>query len=1513
MKKDSLISAPSKQHGANLGNGKLFLAACLVTSLVSASYADTTIPSPTRGDNAAYTFVDRTEPDNRMPIKIYNSETGATTATKSLDIKKTTSSDGTVTYSFAEDEKMGVTYTPYGEDPDDVTRLHSDAQSHDITVDPSSAVGPIPNPVPAYPSAGVRIRHTGESIDITSEQHEGKRPVFYQNQTTLNFTDLSESGHWNAELRGGVISNSGTIGNIIADFVENSANAVRVGDAGYPTAYGAAIYNSGQIDYIEGAFIKNYATNGGGAIYNIAGANIDEIVADFIGNSSGNGGAINNGGTIGSVTGSFVGNYVTGSNSGAIANSGIITNINADFIGNEANIGGAIGNSGTITNITGDFLGNVGIGYGGAISNTGTIDTITSNFTKNSSLADSSVYGGGAMYNNGTVNSITGNFTENVSEQSLGGAIFNDTAGTIVSLDGHFIDNSASGSGGAIYNKGTIGAYDAETGELDVIGGSFVGNTSTNGDGGAIYNSGTVYGFVGNFKENTANTSGGAIYNAGTIGLFDEETGEPIDAITVIGDFVDNSVTGENGKGGAIYNTGRISVLASDFAGNKATYGGALFNDSDGYIYTVVGDFTNNGDSNNIRGGAIDNRGTIDYLFSDFTNNKTNQSGGAISNGGTIGHIKGDFDHNASLGGPGSGGIGGGAILNTGTINSIESNFTNNDAGNGGAIYNMSNIGNINGNFDQNTALNGIGGGIYNTGAGHIDSITGDFTGNRAATGGAIYNTSTIGTQNSETGVLTGITGDFVGNKSGLGGAVYNTGRIYYVSGDFETNTSTTDGGAIYNNGILGAQDSATPAITGNFTGNYAAQNGGAIYNDTDGEIYGIKGNFTANYYDDGEEEIIPVDGGAVYNKGNISYIDGNFTNNKAQHFGGGIYNSSTGAINDVKGDFTGNTAQKGGAIYNDGGTINVANANFRNNTATSENSGGAIHNKQGTVVLDAKNSNMVIAGNTAGDTNVAIYNENGGTDDTKATVSLAANSGKTLSIRDEITGNGENGNGYNWVLINSGYPYRDSGIIDVGARISNQTIQLDDGTLKLQEDTLIDGNDLILNGGKIDMGNGSTGTATLNKITINGDTDIKVDVDYKAGTADRITTEDKSPDSYEFNDGKLHITDLNVVTEPTDGNVTIQFVDDDDPLKPHIVLDAVTLDREIMSPIGKYTASYDSDSGKMGLKRIGFNPAILASPVAAQLGGYLNALNSYEQAFNNLDMRMNYDNKTRNAFKYANKYADSSNNMVYSPTFLQEKNAGVWLRPYISYESVGLKNGPKVDNALYGSFFGGDSPVYSTKNGVDMQYSLYAGYTGSHQSYTDTGIYNNGGMLGATALLYKDNFFTALTLNAGASVGDASTKYGHEDFTMLNAGVASKTGYNIEFADGKFIVQPSILLSYTFVNTFDYTNAAGVKITSDPLHALNVSPGLKFIGNFGNGWQPYIGARMVWNIIDRTHFHANDIALSSLSVKPYVQYGLGIQKLWGERSTGFAQVMMRNGGRNGVAFNVGYRYALGK
>ena len=63
--------------------------------------------------------------------------------------------------------------------------------------------------------------------------------------------------------------------------------------------------------------------------------------------------------------------------------------------------------------------------------------------------------------------------------------------------------------------------------------------------------------------------------------------------------------------------------------------------------------------------------------------------------------------------------------------------------------------------------------------------------------------------------------------------------------------------------------------------------------------------------------------------------------------------------------------------------------------------------------------------------------------------------------------------------------------------------------------------------------------------------------------------------------------------------------------------------------------------------------------------------------------------------------------------------------------------------------------------------------------------------------MAYKGNFFTGLTANVGANAGEASTMFGREDFAMLMSGVASKTGYNIELAKGKFIIQPNFLMSY--------------------------------------------------------------------------------------------------------------------
>lgn len=335
----------------------------------------------------------------------------------------------------------------------------------------------------------------------------------------------------------------------------------------------------------------------------------------------------------------------------------------------------------------------------------------------------------------------------------------------------------------------------------------------------------------------------------------------------------------------------------------------------------------------------------------------------------------------------------------------------------------------------------------------------------------------------------------------------------------------------------------------------------------------------------------------------------------------------------------------------------------------------------------------------------------------------------------------------------------------------------------------------------------------------------------------------------------------------------------------------------------GGSTPSYDS-----------FNPAVMASPVSAQLGGYLVQLHSYDEAFHNMDMYMLLTKEQRQSMKLRNKYATlNGSDITYDPTLNRYENKAGWARPYATFESVRLSNGSKVSNVAYGMYFGADSELYELGKGWEGMLSVYVGYNGSHQAYNGVSMYQNGGTLGVSGVVYKGNFFTGLTANVGANVGQANTMYGQDDFAMLMSGVASKTGYNWELAKGKLIIQPSMLMSYTFVNTFDYTNAAGVGISSDPLHAIQLEPGIKIIGNLKNGWQPYLGVSMVWNIMDHTQFMANNVSLPSLSVDPYVKYGVGVRKSWGERFTGFFQTYMTNGGRNGVGLQAGFKWALGK
>ena len=313
-------------------------------------------------------------------------------------------------------------------------------------------------------------------------------------------------------------------------------------------SYSVTLENSPVKDVIINVLYDN--TNTSGRLDITSGTNYGDITSNFIGNSGSVGGAIYNyRGTIGNITGDFIGNY-TDYEGGAIYNYyGTIGDITGDFIGNSANsYGGAIFNDyGTIGDITGNFIGNSTNSYGWAIFNdyNSTIGNITGNFIGNSTNSY-----GGAIANYGTIGDITGDFIGN-----SGMAISNNYGSTIKNITGNFIGNE-----GVLYNDGTI----------ETIKGDFINNSST-GNGGAIQN--TYY---------TA-YQGGTAY----IPLF--ETSGIIENI-INSSFYGNSVQaeypsevigqGKDGKGGAIYTNRDLTITAQD--SGQSVFSGNYVQDIDG-------------------------------------------------------------------------------------------------------------------------------------------------------------------------------------------------------------------------------------------------------------------------------------------------------------------------------------------------------------------------------------------------------------------------------------------------------------------------------------------------------------------------------------------------------------------------------------------------------------------------------------------------------------------------------------------------------------------------------------------------------------------------------------------------------------------------------------------------------------------------------------------------------------------------------------------------------------------
>ena len=713
--------------------------------------------------------------------------------------------------------------------------------------------------------------------------------------------------------------------------------------------------------------------------------------------------------------------------------------------------------------------------------------------------------------------------------------------------------------------------------------------------------------------------------------------------------------------------------------------------------------------------------------------------------------------------------------------------------------------------------------------------------------------------------------------SEGFGGAIYaNNGELVLNDIYFENNVHKQGNGTEADNDIY-VTGNADVSITGDSVVKSGLAGDGTINAYDNFELTGNNKDFTGTLNVIGNTEFVQesaddsyISGTTVINRGAQLMLDNDYNDIEATFAGSGGELIKEGA-NDLilTGD---NSSMTGNVIVNEGNIIlNTDNATYF---------GGSTELASGTGI-EIDGSKDALLSNVEGASDTTI------TKDGSGKLTLDGNNGYDGSL---LMNNGTFGLGYhsNYTIANA--------VFNNGTSINlqNTAAVYENGSWTTNPDPA------------------GIESVSFDNLTLNGDIGLYLDVDLKNGQADTISANNVTGDGLII----LGSDGINAVTDALVENTSVKIASG-------AITDYIQLaedDMEIMGPIQEYLVNYND--GMLNFMATGgdhpsynqVNPGIMSGAVAAQMGGYLTQLNSYDEAFRNMDMYMLMTKKQRDAMKYRNKYAyNGSSGIIYDASISRQENKSGWLRPFATFEQVDLDGGPDVSNVAYGSYFGIDSEFIDLGHGWDGVWSAYAGYNGSHQAYDGIGIYQNGGTLGVVGMAYKGNFFTGLTVNAGASAGRANVDAGYDDFTMLMSGVASKTGYNFELFDGKFIIQPSYMMSYSFVNTFDYTSASGVRVTSDPLHAIHIEPGIKFIGNLKNGWQPYMGISMIWNVMDKTKFMANEVYLPELSIKPFVKYGVGLRKSWGERFTGYLQTYITNGGRNGIGLQAGFNWALGK
>lgn len=283
--------------------------------------------------------------------------------------------------------------------------------------------------------------------------------------------------------------------------------------------------------------------------------------------------------------------------------------------------------------------------------------------------------------------------------------------------------------------------------------------------------------------------------------------------------------------------------------------------------------------------------------------------------------------------------------------------------------------------------------------------------------------------------------------------------------------------------------------------------------------------------------------------------------------------------------------------------------------------------------------------------------------------------------------------------------------------------------------------------------------------------------------------------------------------------------------------------------------------------------------------GEYMSSVASLQEAFESMDkgtMLYNLSQKSR--------YQEE----VLGLRYYQNYNE-FWIRGYTKHDTADIKRGPTFDSDIYGLYVGMDQAIDLGLPAGTL--SFYIGYNGAHQKDVDydTILNRNGGIIGLTVVAQEEILFYGAAINGFYNKNriDGPTYF---DSFGLNA--AFKIGANFTSEEGMVTFQPAVMGSYTLVS-YEHNN----NINIHNAHIFQVAPQATMLFDLGRGCEPYLKilgsfARMV-----EDKENASDVYL-----KPYVEYGAGLQTQWIGATT-FIEVAWRDGGLDGFALKAGINF----